>query len=255
MNQEVIKGDCVDVMHQMAADSIDLVLTSPPYDSLRDYKGYSFEFEQTANEIYRLLKPGGVCVWVVGDQTINGSETGTSFRQALYFKDIGMNLHDTMIWRKTNPPPQTKDGRRYTNSVEYMFVLSKGRVKTFNALHEPTKNAGRVLKTNITQRNRDGSAREDRRERRRDTVVLPTKQKSNVWDISVGGLKGHPATFPFSLAKDHILSWSNEGDTVLDPFLGSGTTLLACKELNRKGIGIEISEEYCELSRGRLSKV
>lgn len=249
MKEEIIQGDCVEVMHSMPAESVDMVLTSPPYDNLRIYKGYSFDFEQTSNEIFRVLKPGGVCVWVVGDQTIKGSETGTSFRQALYFKNVGFNLHDTMIYKKRSIRPLTHN--RYEQEFEYMFVFSKGRPKTVNHLKQKcVKTAGYDT---FTVRGND--TRETRRILRKEERI-----KGNVWEYSTGNnssAKGkeafkHPAIFPLSLAKDHIISWSNEGDIILDPFLGSGTTLLAAQELGRKGIGIEISEEYCEIARKRL---
>lgn len=247
---EIIQGDCVEVMRGMPSNSVDMVLTSPPYDNLRNYKGYSFDFEATAQEILRVLKPGGVCVWVVGDATIKGSETGTSFRQALYFKEIGMNLHDTMIYLKDQMA--FPDTNRYYQAFEYMFVLSKGKPKTINLIADKiNKSFGRFVdKTGC--RNPDGTLRKTK-----SGTGNPIKQKGIRWNYWLAynqqrGI-GHPATFPLSLAKDHILSWSNEGDTVLDPFLGSGTTLLAAQELGRNGIGIEISEEYCEIARKRLT--
>lgn len=257
MKIELWNGDCLEEMKKIADGSVDLTVTSPPYDNLRTYNGNNVlwgehVWKAVIQDLFRVTKQGGVVVWVVGDATIKGSETGTSFKQALWAKECGFNLHDTMIWRKTNPPPQTKDGRRYTNSVEYMFVFSKGKVSTFNGLREPTKNSGKVLKTNVTQRNADGTMREDRKERRRNTIVLPDKQKSNVWDISCGGHADHPATFPEKLAHDHIISWSNEGDTVLDPFMGSGTTGVACKNLSRNFIGIELDQNYFEIAKKRI---
>ena len=138
---KIIQGDCLEVMKSIPDKSIDMVLTSPPYDNLRDYKGYTFNFEGIAQEIYRVLKDGGVCVWIVGDATIKGSETGTSFRQALYFKEIGFNLHDTMIWYKTNPMPYIKKNC-YTPCFEYMFVFSKGKPNTFNPIMIECKTKG-----------------------------------------------------------------------------------------------------------------
>jgi len=251
MKQEIIQGDCVEVMSQMEPESVDMVLTSPPYDNLRTYNGYSFDFEQTAQQIFRVLKKGGVCVWVVGDATIKGSETGTSFRQALYFKDIGFNLHDTMIYRKSNPMPVKHN--RYLPCFEYMFVFSKGIPKTINLIEEDTLATGKEKYTGTQQENGKFTAYGKNRNLKRI--------KYNVWDIKVGSNQTtkdkiafqHPAIFPEQLAKDHILSWSNEGDTILDPFLGSGTTLLVAQELGRKGIGIEISEEYCEIARKRIT--
>jgi len=251
MINQVIQGDCLEVMKTMEDKSIDMVLTSPPYDNLRDYKGYTFDFEGIAKELFRVVKDGGVVVWVVGDATIKGSETGTSFKQALYFKEIGFNLHDTMIWRKTNPMPQTKIGRRYTLAMEYMFIFTKGLVGTFNPIMEKTKTFGKDLSPS-TQRRPDGSKSQTRLNAQIGRKINEYKQLSNVWDISTKTYSGHPATFPEKLAEDHILSWSNEGDIILDPMAGSGTTLKMAKKNNRNYIGIEISPEYIKIIEERL---
>jgi len=247
----VIEGDCLEVLGGFPDDCIDLTVTSPPYDNLRDYNGYTFDFESIAKELYRVTKQGGVVVWVVGDATVNGSESGTSFKQALYFKEIGFNLHDTMIYKKENPIPLTHN--RYEQAFEYMFVFSKGKPKTFNAIKERTitngqynhrRNTGRVAES--ATRNRDEI-----------TFVKEEKQKINVWKYVIGTQSdngNHPATFPESLARDHILSWSNEGDVVLDPMCGSGTTLKMALHNNRKYIGIEISKEYCTIAENRLKQ-
>jgi len=248
MKNTVICGDCLDVMRDMPAQSIDMVLTSPPYDNLREYNGYAFDFEGIAQEIYRVLKDGGVCVWVVGDATIKGSETGTSFKQALYFKEIGFNLHDTMIYQKQNPIPLTHN--RYEQSFEYMFVFSKGRPKTFNPILISTKNPG-VISSQKTQKQMSA------KRMRNDTVTTKdTKIHSNIFTYSVGsgGTGTHPAPFPESLAENHILSWSNEGDTILDTMAGSGTTLKMAKKNNRNYIGIEISQEYVDIINERINK-
>ncbi len=239
---KVIQGDCLEVMKDIPDGSVDMVLTSPPYDNLRDYKGYTFDFEGIAKEIYRVLKDGGVCVWVVGDATIKGSETGTSFKQALYFKEIGFNLHDTMIYAKQNPVPYHHN--RYNPQFEYMFVLSKGVPKTFNPIQENTKG----FKTG-KYRYPDGSLKIAN-----TPIIKETKMLNNIWFYVVGG-KGnnHPASFPEQLAEDHILSWSNEGDIILDPMAGSGTTLKMAKKNNRNYIGIEISQEYIEIIKKRLT--
>ena len=241
MNQ-VIQGDCLIVMKEIPDKSVDMVLTSPPYDNLRDYKGYTFNFEGIAKEIYRVLKDGGVCVWIVGDATIKGSETGTSFKQALYFKEIGFNLHDTMIYAKQNPVPYHHN--RYNPQFEFMFVFSKGKPKIFNPIQENTKG----FKTG-KYRYPDGSLKIAN-----TPIIKETKMLNNIWYYVVGG-KGnnHPASFPEKLAEDHILSWSNEGDIILDPMAGSGTTLKMAKKNNRNYIGIEIAEEYIEIINKRLS--
>ena len=239
--------DCVEGMKKLDTNSIDLVLTSPPYDNLRTYNGYSFDFEPIAKELYRITKQGGVVVWVVCDQTIKGSETGTSFRQALYFKEIGFNLHDTMIWYKPNAMPQI-DKSRFTQSFEYMFIFSKGKPKTSKPLEIPTKNAGKVIKR--TSKNSQNINKIIRINKTKSTKVA-----NNVWELFVGTKSyGHPAIFPEELAQDHILSWSNKDDIVLDPFMGSGTTGKMAIVNGRNFIGFEISKEYCDVANLRTSK-
>jgi site-specific DNA-methyltransferase (adenine-specific) len=247
---KVICGDCLEVMKDIPDKSIDLVLTSPPYDNLRDYNGYSFDFEGIAKELFRIVKEGGIIVWIVGDATINGSETGTSFKQALYFKEIGFNLHDTMIYQKNSYP--FPPSNRYFGVMEYMFVFSKGSPKTTNLIK--VKTIGQKHKTS-TSRQADGSIEKMKYEMGKEERV-----KDNIWKYDVGYGKSsnekitfeHPATFPEKLAEDHIKSWTNEGDIVLDCFNGSGTTTKLSMLLKRNFIGIEISEKYCEISRKRL---
>jgi DNA modification methylase len=240
----IICGDNIEVMRGMPDNCIDLTVTSPPYDNLRVYKGYSFNFEEVAKELYRITKPGGVVVWVVGDATINGSETGTSFRQALYFKEIGFNLHDTMIWFKPNAMPQI-DKSRFTQSFEYMFVLSKGKPQKAAPLMIPTKTPGRVY-------NR-GDYNEQSICKAKINTVKPERIAFNVYSLPVGSKSyGHPAIFPEQLANDHIISWSDPEDLVFDPFVGSGTTCKMAILNGRKYLGIDISEEYCQIARKRI---
>ena len=238
-------------MKSLPSQSIDLTVTSPPYDNLRTYNGYSFDFEGIAKELYRVTKDGGVIVWVIGDATINGSETGTSFKQALYFKEIGFNLHDTMIWNKGTFTAVGALTSRYAPVFEYMFVLSKGQPKTFSPIKD------RQNKT--FGRNKTGTFRqEDGTTKALSSIGKPIAeygQRFNIWDVSAeksNNNRLHPAMFPESLAHDHIISWSNEGDTVLDCFLGSGTTGKVAKQLNRQFIGIEISPEYLEIAKNRI---
>jgi site-specific DNA-methyltransferase (adenine-specific) len=246
MNQ-IIQGDCLEVMKDIPDKSIDMVLTSPPYDNLRTYNGYTFDFEGIAKELFRIVKDGGVVVWVVGDATIKGSETGTSFKQALYFKDIGFNLHDTMIYRKINYIPLTHN--RYEQAFEYMFVFSKGKLNVFNPIMVDCKNAGSKTNKRTFYQDTTGSTSEGHN----NNEVKQTKQKENVWDLATNaGTTGHPAQFPEKLAEDHILSWSNEGDIILDPMAGSGTTLKMAKKNNRNYVGIEISPEYIDIINKRL---
>lgn len=246
---KLIYDDCLNVLRQMDDNYIDMVLTSPPYDDLRSYDGYSFDFENIAKELYRVLKDGGVMVWIVNDAVKKGSETGTSFKQALYFKDIGFNLHDTMIYAKNNPIPQNHN--RYEQCFEYMFILSRGKPKTFNPIKVPTKNAGAEF--DWGNRKTVFDDKQCRRHRASDIrKVNDTKIHNNIFYYSIGGSKvGHPAVFPLQLAIDQVVTWSNKDDIVLDPFMGSGTTGLACVQNNRHFIGIEISDKYVQIAKKR----
>ena len=251
--------DCLEGLRAMPDDTVDLTITSPPYDTLRSYNGYSFDFEGIADELFRVTKDGGVVVWVVGDATIKGSETGTSFRQALYFKGIGFNLHDTMIYFKHNPVP-VGGSNRYYQSFEYMFVFSKGSPKTFGAITEPRRNECNDKRTRRFKgfnREADGTV-----SKKETTINQGDPKRRNVWTYLVGGgsvttdkvAYGHPAIFPEKLAEDHILSWSNPGDVVLDPFMGSGTTAKMAMLNGRNFVGFELSEEYCEIARQRIKE-
>ena len=242
---QIICGDNVEVMRQMPDNCIDLTVTSPPYDNLRTYNGFSFNFEEVAKELYRITKDGGVVVWVVADATIKGSETGTSFKQALWFMHCGFNLHDTMIYAKSSQPRQHN---RYEQQFEYMFIFSKGIPKTTNLIRVPSKNAGKTVKRTCRDNNCD-----DLKETR--NVVSETKIKSNIWEYGTKkNTTGHPAIFPEQLAKDHIISWSNPGDLVFDPFSGSGTTAKMALLEGRNYLGVDISEEYCEIARKRVEQ-
>lgn len=243
---QLLHGDCLELMKTIPDQSVDLVITSPPYDNLRKYESLSFQaFQNIASELKRALSDGGVVVWVVADATVNGSETGTSFKQALYFKEIGLNIHDTMIYHSEKPP---LTHNRYEQKFEYMFVFSKGKPKTFNGLREKSKHAG-ISRTKSTFRH-DG---ENLKPNHSLKPVSETKLKGNVWSYQTGGKNyGHPAIFPLKLAEDHVLTWSNELDTVMDPFLGSGTTGVAAKNLSRNFIGIEKDDKYFEIAKKRI---
>lgn len=226
---------------------------------MRTYNGniaqWSFEkFQQIAQQLYRTTKDDGVVVWVVGDGTEKGSETGTSFKQALYFKEIGFNLHDTMIFLKNNPVPQA-DKTRYTQAFEYMFIFSKGKIGCCNRLTVPCQHTG-VIHRGKNKTNLENC------DRKIDRAVKDFKPLTNVWEYNVGAGQNPdykeaskvPAVFPLQLAIEHILSWSNPGDTVLDPFMGSGTTGVACKNLGRNFIGIEIAPEYFKIAQERINE-
>lgn len=250
---KIYNENCLDTMKRMPDNFIDLTVTSPPYDNLREYKGYSFDFETIAKELYRVTKVGGVVVWVVGDATVNGSETGTSFRQALFFKECGFNLHDTMIYQKANPMPLNHN--RLDQCFEFIFCLSKGKPAKFNPIFNRCISVG-----NIKNRSQETKSAIDKnsasRKRNENTIVKDKRYKTNILKYSVGiesesGM--HPAIFPEELAKEQIYLWSNEGDLVYDPFTGSGTTLKMAHLQKRKWIGSEISSEYTELANKRIA--
>lgn len=246
--------NCLDTMAKMPDCFIDLTVTSPPYDNRRTYNGYSFDFEAVARELYRVTKQGGVVVWVVGDATVKGSETGTSFKQALYLKECGFNLFDTMIYAK---PPRGAVGnnKTYWQTFEYMFIFSKGKPKTINLICDRRN-----------KESRDGDIGTKRLE---NGELLKVKRggysdfgrRTNIWEYATGKGKStkddfafkHPAMFPEQLANDHIISWSNEGDLVYDPFMGSGTTAKMAILNKRDWIGSEISEEYCKIIERRIT--
>mgnify|MGYP000459694142 CR=1 FL=1 len=249
----VICGDNCEVMRELPDECIDLVVTSPPYDDLRAYGGHEWDFEGVAKELTRVIKKGGVIVWVVGDATVNGSETLTSMKQAIYFKDVcGMNVHDTMIYRKANYTPLTHN--RYEQEWEYVFVFSKGKPKCFEPIKVPCTYAGQKTwgKPKLYKDNTGELTQVD------GYTVSSEKIHGNIFEYRVGstqtGKVDHPAMFPEELATDHIQSWSKEGDVVLDPFAGSGTTLKAAKELGRHYIGIEINEDYLPIIERRLAQ-
>jgi len=242
-------------MAKMPDCFIDLTITSPPYDQLRDYKGYNFLFESTAKELYRITKQGGIIVWIVGDATVKGDETGTSFNQALYFKSCGFNLFDTMIYAKT-PRGAVGNNKTYWQIFEYMFILSKGQPKTIH-----------LIKDRLNKESRDG---DNGTKRLKNGDLLNTKRggygsygrRTNIWKYDIGKGKStkdnfafkHPAIFPEQLVEDHLLSWSNEGELVYDCFMGSGTVAKMCILNNRNFIGSEISSEYCNIIEERIKK-
>lgn len=258
---QITNGDSAVVLSTIKSNCVDLVVTSPPYDELRDYNNDSVwdfnSFKKIARQLYRVIKNGGVVVWVVGDSVIKGNKSLSSFKQALYFQQIGFNMFDVIIYEKAGTAPPHRN--RYFNAFEYMFVLSKGNPKTINLLEDkPNKWANHSTFGNVTRREQDGSLTPKGRK-----VVKPFGVRTNIWRYNNG--KGfstkdkvayeHPAIFPEKLVQDHIISWSNEGDIVLDPFCGSGTVAKVAGLLNRKWVGIEISSEYCKIANERLGLV
>lgn len=260
---ELINDDCLIALTKIEENSIDLTVTSPPYDNLRTYNGNNAQWGEAVwksviEELYTVTKPGGVVVWVVGDATIKGSETGTSFKQALWAKECGFNLHDTMIYEKSGFPFPTHT--RYYPVFEYMFVWSKGIPTKYHPIKD-RKNiyAGGKVARQHGNRKADGLVHPNTAMKLDpDRVIKEYGVRTNIWRITSSSSKGdkealkHPATFPEAIAHDHILSWSNEGDTVLDPFMGSGTTGKMAKQLGRNFIGIELDVDYYNIAKARL---
>jgi DNA modification methylase len=250
--------NCLHTMQRMQDNFIDVVVTSPPYDGLRDYKGFKFPFKHIARHLTRIIKPGGVIVWVVGDQTINGSETGSSFRQALFFIDCGLRLHDTMIYKKNS---LVLNHNRYEQEFEYCFVFSKGRPKTFNPIMIPCTyfniEPDRTGQKTATHNEKNKRVRSNSNRGK----IKDKKIKGNIWEYKTGNNQStkdaiafnHPAIFPEALAADHINSWSNEGDLIYDPFGGSGTTGKVAHILKRNWILSEISNDYSTDANTRIN--
>jgi DNA modification methylase len=354
---KILCGNSVEKLKLMSDSSVDLTVTSPPYDDIRFYSdeftasfdktvedfsdekefkrelsafkkkkiaekltennGYSFPFEDIADELYRVTKPGGVVVWVVGDAVDKGSESGSSFRQALYFKDIGFNIHDTMIYEKNGTSfPARRDGNRYSQIFEYMFVFSKGKPKThklvcdkpnkwtgwgsfndkfnfdsieeshtesekqelFGLIRKALKSMGYKETQNGLTIDDDGfdfrkvnysklglgvSSMRGKDGKLKSRVQKPVPEfspRNNIWKYNTGknfSTKDkiafeHPAIYPEKLVEDHVLTWTEPGDVVLDPFVGSGTTTKMAHLNDRKWIGIDISQKYAELAKDRM---
>jgi site-specific DNA-methyltransferase (adenine-specific) len=254
-NCRLILGDSAQKLFELPEECADLTVTSPPYDGLRTYNGYSFDFETIARGLYRVTKRGGVVVWVVADGTVNGTESGNSFRQALYFKEIGFRLHDTMIYASEKVP---LTHNRYEQKFEYMFVLSKGKPKTFNPIMIPCKHAGAILNSRTFRQDAQGTLEGAHKK----GAVAEVKIRGNIWTYATGPASAsdpyarkHPAIFPEKLAEDHIISWSNPGDLILDPMLGSGTTAKMALKNDRKFVGIEMSAEYVEIAKLRIASL
>jgi DNA modification methylase len=251
---EVYAENCIETMHRMPDEMIDMTITSPPYDDLRDYKGYHFPIEDIATSLYRKTKRGGVVIWVVGDRTVSGDETLSSFKHAFAFKAAGFKVHDTMLYVKNNPIP-SDCGKRYRQAFEYMFCFSKGQPKTFNPITEPTKSAGTKIKAfRITGRGRGNVPDEDIGRK-----IKSERKVSNIFAYNVGTSSSkdkvafdHPAIFPEQLVHDQIITWTNAGDLVYDCFMGSGTTAKVAHVLDRRWLGSEISEEYVRIAQERL---
>lgn len=247
MEYTLYNKDCIEALKGIPDNSIDLVVTSPPYDDLRSYNS-TINWKALIFELYRVMKDGGVVVWNVNDKTENGSKSLTSFKQCLLFNEMGFNVNDVMIWEKVNPIPQVQQPR-YTQCFEYMFVFSKGTPKTFNPIMVDCKYAGNYFSGSCKQISKD------KVRIHKDYKINPQKVDRNIWKIKVANNKtSHPAVFPIEIPNRHILSWSNPGDVVLDPFMGSGTTGISALQNDRNFIGMEIEQEYFELSEKRIKE-
>jgi len=263
-----ICGKSEEILKHIPDNQINLTITSPPYDQLRNYKntvgvetfdgGYTIPFREIARELFRITKEGGIVVWVVNDQVTDGGETGTSFKMALDFMDFGFKLYDTMIYHKNGAAfPEVG---RYAQVFEYMFVFLKGdKPNTVNLLKDkPNRWAGSSTFGKPSKRNKDGDLKS-----KESFKVGEYGFRYNVWYINNGKnyttkddfAYAHPALFPESLAEDHILTWTNEGDLVLDPMSGGGTSQKMAKLNNRKFIGIDKVEEYVEISNKRVDNI
>ena len=239
--------DCIEGMKELPDNSIDLTVTSPPYDDLRNYNSI-IDFKEVIHQLYRITKEGGVVVWNVNDRIKDGSKTLTSFRQAIMFQEKGFNVNDVMIWKKANSMPQVSQPR-YNQCFEYMFVFSKGKPKTFNPIMVECKSAGLEYKSTAKQITGD----KDRIYK--EFTINDKKVADNIWEFAVAQNKTeHPAVFPEELPYRHIKTWTNEGDIVFDPFLGSGTTALVAKDMDRIYIGFEIEEKYFKIAKERIDK-
>lgn len=241
-------GDCLKEIKTIRDETIDLTITSPPYDDLRNYNS-KINITDIAKELFRITKKGGVVVWNVNDRIKNGSKSLTSFKQAIIFNECGFNVNDVMIWKKTNPMPQVKQPR-YNQVFEYMFIFSKGKPKTFNPIMVDCKSANREYKSTCKK------ITKGKERKYKEFNINKQKIDNNIWEFAVAQNKtNHPAVFPLELPIRHIKSWSNKGDIILDLFMGSGTTGVACKKLNRSFIGIEIDKEYYEMAKNRIEKI
>jgi len=251
---KILKGDCLELMENIEDKSIDMIITSPPYDDIKNYNynlNWNFGiFKLISNEMNRVLKDGGVIIWVVNDKTQNGSESLSSFKQVIFFNELGLKLYDTMIYKKLNYTPLTH--RRYEQEFEYMFCLSKGIPKTFNPIKIKCKYGGTKSRgsPSFYKSNNDNLTKINK------YIINNEKIKGNIFEYNTGSLTNiklnHPAVFPLELVNDQIISWSNENDIILDCFAGSGTTAIACINTNRNYILMEKEEKYIDIINDRI---
>ncbi len=261
--------NCIETLKRMDDELIDMTITSPPYDDLREYKGFVLPINEIARLLFEKTKPGGVVIWVVGDRTLNGNESLSSFRQAITFQESGFNVHDTMIYAKNNPIP-SDCGKRYRQCFEYMFCFSKGQPKTFNPITQLIKQEKAFKSFRITKVGRNDLAHDHvaPKERKLDNIFFYDEcncekvldySESEIFYYNVGTSSSrdkvafnHPAIFPEKLVEDQISTWTNKGDLVYDCFMGSGTTAKVAHLLERRWIGSEVSSEYVDIATQRI---
>ena len=251
---KIICEDNITYLKTLPDECIDFVITSPPYDALRDYNGYKLDLHGLGVELLRVLKDGGICVMVIQDSTRDFAKSLTSFRTIVDWCDnIGFRLFECNIYNR-----QGTEGawwkKRFRVDHEYMPIFLKGKRPQYfdkENIKIPSKHGGKIM-TGANIRTKNGQTGS------RKVKINPTKCPGTVMTFgnTCGGeskLKSkHPAVFPNMLAYDMIECFCPEDGTVLDPFNGSGTTTLAAKCLGRNYIGIDVSEEYNKIARERL---
>lgn len=252
---EVYCGDCVKLMKLLPDSTIDLVVTSPPYDKIRDYNGsIHFDLHKTGQEIFRVLKSGGIAVMVIQDQTKNFGKSLTSFKTIIDWCDnIGFKLFETIIYRK-NGSEGVWWTKRFRVDHEYMPIFLKGKKPQYfnkEPLKIPSKHGGKVM-TGSGSRKTNGET-----QKTVTRAINFKKCRGTIWNYLMAGDKNplkrkHPAVFPDKIPYDFIQCFCPEEGIVLDPFAGSGSTLVMAKKLRRSFIGFDIVPEYCELARERL---
>ena len=252
----IICGDSAEVLKNFPDNSIDMVVTSPPYDGLRDYNGFSLDLHKIGKEIYRVLKDGGIAVMVIQDATKDFAKSLTSFRTIVDWCDnVGFRLFETVIYHK-NGTEGAWWKQRFRVDHEYMPIFMKGKKPQYfnkEPLKIPSKHGGKVMSGSGNRRT-DGTLSETVRR-----PINTMKCRGTVWDYLMAGDKNplkrkHPAVFPDKIPYDCIQCFCPEGGLVLDPFIGCGSTAVMAKVLGRNYIGIDISREYCDLAEERIEK-
>jgi DNA modification methylase len=262
----ILTGDALTTLKTLPSESVHCCITSPPYWNLRNYKvagqlgreKTSAEFidnlVSVCREVRRVLRKDGTFFLNLGDTYSNKSLSGIPWRVAFKLQDDGWFLRQDLIWHKPNAMPESVK-TRWVRAHEYLFFLTKTESHYFNidSIREPL-----ITKSNV---------REKSKEEHNEAVLSPIGKGIREWNhplglsprsvlnISTRPFKGiHFATFPSELVKRCILAGSPEGGVILDPFLGSGTTLAVALELDRVGVGIDLNPEYVEIAKQRIKE-